>query len=48
MVVEIFLLLSVIAIISLGIYYYIVINKDVRDYYKYINSIKVGDVFEIK
>ena len=47
MVGEILLLLSVIAIISLCIYYYIGINKDVRDFYKYINSIKVGDIFEI-
>ena len=48
MIVEFFLLLSVIAIISLAIYYYIGINKDVRDFNKYINSIKVGDIFEIK
>ena len=47
MVGEILLLLSVIAIISLCIYYYIGINKDVRVFYKYINSIKVGDIFEI-
>ena len=47
MVVEIFLLLSVIAIISLCINYYIGINKDVRDFNNYINSIKVGDIFEI-
>lgn len=47
MVGEILLLLSVIAIISLCINYYIGINKDVRDFNKYINSIKVGDIFEI-
>ena len=48
MVGEILLLLSVIAIISLCINYCIGLNKDDRDFYKYINSIKVGDIFEIK
>lgn len=39
--------LSVITIISLAIYFWFGITKDVRDYDKYINSIRVGDVFEI-
>lgn len=39
--------LSVIAIISLAIYFWLGITKDVREHDKYINSIQVGDVFEI-
>lgn len=39
--------LSVIVIISLAIYFYFGITKDVREHDKYINSIRVGDVFEI-
>lgn len=43
----IFCLVAMIAIILLAIYFYFSITKDVRDYGKYINSIGVGDVFEI-
>lgn len=40
-------LLSMITILSLAIYFYFGIKKDVREYNKYINSICVGDIFEI-
>lgn len=43
----IFCLVAMIAIILLAIYFYFGITKDVRDYKKYINSIRVGDVFEM-
>lgn len=46
----IFYLVAMIAIISLAIYFWIAITKDIRaheEHDKYINSIKVGDVFEI-
>jgi hypothetical protein len=43
----IFCLAAMISIILLAIYFYFGITKDVRDYGKYINSIRVGDVFEI-
>jgi hypothetical protein len=36
-----------ITIISLAIYFYRDVTKDIREYNKYINSIRVGDVFEI-
>lgn len=43
----IFCLVAMIAILLLAIYFYFGITKDVRDHRKYINSIRVGDVFEI-
>ena len=45
-----FNVISVMSIISLAIYFLIVITIDIleiREHEKYINSIKVGDVFEI-
>lgn len=42
-----FYLVAMIAIISLTIYFWFGITKDVREHDKYINSIRVGDVFEI-
>lgn len=44
---DILCLLSMITILSLAIYFYFGIKKDVREYNKYINSICVGDIFEI-
>lgn len=43
----IFCLVAMITIISLAICFYRGVTKDVREYNKYINSIRVGDVFEI-
>lgn len=40
-------LLAMITMLSLAIYSYFDIKKDVREYNKYINSICVGDIFEI-
>ena len=44
----IFCLVAMITIVSLAIYFYRGVTKDVREYKKYISSIRVGDVFEIK
>mgnify|MGYP003289301304 CR=1 FL=1 len=43
----IFYLVAMIAILSLAIYFWFGITKYVREHDKYINSIRVGDVFEI-
>lgn len=43
----IFCLVAMITIVSLAIYFYRGVTKDVREYEKYINSIRVGDVFKI-
>lgn len=44
---EIFCLVSMIVMLLLTIYFYFDITKDVREHNKYINSIRVGDVFEL-
>ena len=44
---EIFFLISMIVMLLLTIYFYFDITKDVREHDKYINSIRVGDVFEL-
>lgn len=43
----ILIILSLSTILALVIYYICGVTKDVREYNKYINSIRVGDVFEI-
>lgn len=43
----IFCLVAMITIVSLAIYFYCSVTKDVREHNKYINSIRVGDMFEI-
>lgn len=44
---DIIILLSIAIVVCLMIYFVYGINKDIRDHNRYINSIKVGDVFEI-
>lgn len=44
---EFFCLVAMIAMLLLSVYFYFGITKDVREHDKYINSIRVGDVFEI-
>lgn len=44
---NIIILLSIAIVICLVIYFVYGINKDIREHNKYINSIKVGDVFEL-
>lgn len=44
---DIIILLSIAIVICLVIYFVYGINKDIREHNKYINSIKVGDVFEL-
>lgn len=43
----IFCLVAIIMIILLAINFYLGVTKDARNYGKYINSIRVGDVFAI-
>jgi hypothetical protein len=43
----IFCLVAMIVLILLAIYFYFGVTKDARNYGKYINSIRVGDVFKI-
>lgn len=43
----IFCLVAMIMLILLAIYFYFGVTKDGREYGKYINSIRVGDVFKI-
>ena len=47
MLISEFFCLVMIAMLLLSVYFYFGITKDVREHDKYINSIRVGDVFEI-
>lgn len=43
----ILIILSLLTILALVIYYICGVTKDIREHDKYINSIRVGDIFEI-